>query len=382
MKQKFELGLGTTARAIAACTLLHAWVGCGSDTGSSGGSGGTTGGTVAGTPAVGGTTGGAAGTPAAGGTTGGTAGTTPVGGTTGGTMVAGMGAAGMDIMNVGMGCDQQMMASSAGHVIVQVMWDATLGVAAGMTTMHLWNRADLTFADDGTATGVVHPCGSQPPEFQKMGLAGMNKVKIEFPEDTFDKPGIPTGMAAGMLTPPTGSDNPFAIGAMIMMQPVGLAIGIDLADPINDPWITKGMGSTAMGADHDGDGAEGITAIPLMDATHDQPPISVAAALPPLGGTMPAGPFADKLYLALRLVVQLMGVRDTCMSAKGTADVMKLDTRVIGCHRTDGMECMAVDSDFIDSQQADIKVMSATYEMKAVTPTTTCAEIRSMLPAM
>jgi hypothetical protein len=299
-------------------------------------------------------------------------------------MVAGMGVAGMEpIENVGMGCDQQMMASSAGHVMVQVMWDATLGLSAGMATMHLWNRADLTFNDDGTATGMVTPCGSQPPEFQKMGLAGMNKVKIEFPEDTFDKPGIPKGVAAGMLTPPAGSDNPFAIGAMIAMEPVGLAIGIDLADPINDPWITKGMGSTATGADHDGDGSEGITAVPLMAAGYDQPPISTVAALPPLGGTMPAGPFADKLYLALRLVVQLMGVRDTCMSAKGTANVMKLDTRVIGCHRTDGMECMAVDSDFIDSQQADMKVVSATYEMKGVEPTTTCAEIRNtVLPAM
>lgn len=380
MKQKSELG-----RGCVACALMIGLAACGSDPASSGGSGGTTGGT-AGAPA-GGTTGGtAAGTPV-GGTAGGTTGgTTPVGGSTGGTTIAGTGVAGTEIMNSGMDCPKPMnnMASSAGHVMVNVMWPANTGLAAGMATMHLWNRADLTFADDGTATGTVHPCGSQPPEFQKMGLAGMNKVKIEFPEATFDSPNIPTGMASGMLTPPMGSDSPFAIGATIMMDPVGLNIGIRLADPINDPWLPMGMGSKslAMAMDDDGDGSPGITGIPLMDATHDQPPVSIVAALPPLGGTMPAGPFADKLYLVVRLVVQLMGVRDTCMSAKGTANVMKLDTRVVGCHSTAGVECTAAESDFIDMNQAVMSVIDATYEMKVVPVTTTCAEVRAMLPAM
>lgn len=394
MKQKLELGRGCTAqtmRTSLACAVMLGLAACGSDpASSSGGSGGTTGGTAAGTPA-GGTTGGtAAGTPA-GGTTGGTAGTTPVGGSTGGTAVAGTGVAGTEIINSGMDCPKPMnnMASSAGHVMVNVMWPATTGLIAGMATMHLWNRADLTFADDGTATGTVHPCGSQPPEFEKSTLAGGGKVKIEFPEAAFDSPMIPTGTATGMLTPPMGSDSPFAIGATIMMDPVGLNIGIRLTDPINDPWLTKGMGSMSLSkaVDDDGDGSPGLTAIPLKDATHGQPPISLVAALPPFGGTMPAGPFADKLYLVIRLVVQLMGVRDSCMTATGTANVMKLDTRVVGCHKVDAMgadqgECAAADSDFIDANQADMMVVDAKYEMQVVPATTTCAEIRQMLPAM
>lgn len=302
-----------------------------------------------------------------------TGGMTPVGG--GGGMVAGAGAGGM--MMVGDDCPTQTMGSTAGHVMVMVKWAATTGLAAGMATMHLWNRADLTFSPDGTATGVVHPCGSKPPEFQKMGLAGMNKVQMEFAEGTFDAPGIPTGMASGMLTPPMGSDNPFAVGATIAMEPVGMAIGIEMADPINDPWQMQGMGSKTPGLqDHDGDGNPGITILPHKAMGYDQPPISL------LAGLGNAGPFADEVYIATRLVVQLMGTRDSCTTAKGTANVMKLDTRVVGCLVTTGSPCAAAETDFIDANQAILEVVSAEYEMMKVEPTTTCAQVRQMLPAM
>jgi hypothetical protein len=79
-------------------------------------------------------------------------------------------------------------------------------------------------------------------------------------------------------------------------------------------------------------------------------------------------------------MIQLAGTRDSCTSAKGSADVTKVDSHVVGCRIKGGGNCDATQTNFIDSNQPKFTVKSATYEMKQVPKDATCADVRAALP--
>jgi hypothetical protein len=261
-------------------------------------------------------------------------------------------------------CPTQTSATVANHIIVAVSWEASLGLEAGEGDVHIWTKADLDF-DNGTATGKAQPCGSVIPELTKKMLVGGGKVQTQIPDEVWEAMTMPKFDVNGMVSG-------FGVGATISMDPIASAVGAMLANPATDPWPAKG--SEVMTVDHDGDMKPGIKAVPRTDGEFDAPPLDA------VGATMENGDRADEVYIATRTVIQLEGKRDSCTSAKGTANVTKLDSHVVGCHVKGKDECTAAQSDFIDGNQPVFTIKSATYEMVQVDKGATCKDVRDALP--
>lgn len=328
------------------------------------GTGGTgTGGTGTGGTAAGGTgTGGAAGSTS----TGGAAGSTSTGGTAGDTSTGGTGTGGTGTGGTGGGgsCPTLGTTTAGNHIVVQLSWAATTGLAAGSGEMHIWTKTELTF--NGTqVTGTTHACGSVIPPLDKSAIAGGGKVQTLFPDSVWDSPSLPT-------FPATGTISGFDPGATIAMDPVVTVIGTTLANPATDPW--PAMGSQLQTLDHDGDGKPGITAQPRTDPPFAAPPLDLLGALNPNGAR------GDRLYIATRTVVQLEGTRTSCTEAGGTARVYRIDSHIVGCHVLNGGDCNATQAKFVDDNQPKFTIGSASYTMIQVDPSSTCAQVRAAMP--
>ena len=259
---------------------------------------------------------------------------------------------------------------TANHIVAQISWAANTGVEAGSGTLHVWTMTELHWDGsnpDGSipVTGTVQPCGSVIPALTKSAIAGGGQVQTVIPDEVWDAPNMPQFDARGVL-------GGFGPGSTVSMDPVASLVGANLPDPANSPWPARG--TDISGVDHDGDGQPGVMARPRTDAGFSAPPVSL------LGALDPNAPRATELYLATRTMVKLDGSRDTCDRASGPAQVLKFESHVIGCRRTDGGICSSAEADFIDANQPAFTVGSATYEMKQLPDGATCADVRALLP--
>ncbi|MEZ4295035.1 MAG: hypothetical protein R3B70_08650 [Polyangiaceae bacterium] len=261
-------------------------------------------------------------------------------------------------------CPAQASGVAANHIIVKVTWPESLGLQAGEGEMHIWTKADLTF-DGNDVSGVAEPCGSVIPELVKSDLAGGGKVQTEIPDEVWDAPSMPSFQVKGTISG-------FDVGATISMDPIASTVGLTMDDPANDPWPASYDKLTT--ADDDGDGQPGIKAVPRTDGEFEAPPLDLQGALDP------NGPRADEVYVATRTLIALAGTRDSCTSAKGSADVSHVDSHVVGCHIKGGDHCNAEQTNFIDANQPKFTIKSASYEMVAVPKGATCADVRAALP--
>lgn len=261
-------------------------------------------------------------------------------------------------------CPAQASGTAANHIVVTVSWPASLGIEAGEGEMHIWTKAALSF-DGNDVSGMAEPCGSVIPALTKTSIAGGGMVQTQIPDEVWDAPEMPSYEVKGAISG-------FGVGATISMDPIASTVGVMMADPTNDPWPASG--SQLMTVDHDGDGQPGIKAVPRTDDPFTAPPLDINGALDP------NGPRADEVYVATRTIIQLAGTRDSCTSAKGTADVTKVDSHVVGCRIKDGGYCDADQTKFIDDNQPKFTIKSATYEMKQVPADATCADVRAALP--
>lgn len=266
---------------------------------------------------------------------------------------------------MGGSCPTQASGSAANHIVITVSWPDSLGLKAGEGEMHVWTKADLTF-DGNDVTGTVKPCGSMIPALTKSDLAGGGMVQTVIPDEVWEAASMPVFDVKGSISG-------FDVGATIGMEPVASVVGATLADPANDPWPASAAQLTTV--DADGDGQPGIKAVPRTDGDFQAPPLDLNGALDPMGDR------ADELYLASRTMVKLAGTRDSCTSAKGTADVTHVDSHVVGCHVKGKDYCTAEQSKFVDDNQPKFTIKSATYEMVQVPAGATCADVRAALPA-
>lgn len=261
-------------------------------------------------------------------------------------------------------CPAQASGTAANHIVVSVSWPETLGLEAGTGEMHIWTKASLDF-DGNDVSGTVEPCGSVIPELTKSSLAGGGKVQTLISDEVWDAAGMPSFEVKGSISG-------FGVGATITMDPVASTVGCTLADPANDPWPASGADLTSV--DHDGDGQPGIKAVPRTDEGYSAPPLDLNGALDPNGDR------ADEVYVATRTMIQLAGTRDSCTSAKGTAEVTRVDSHVVGCHVKGKDTCTPDQAKFIDDNQPKFTIESATYEMVQVPANATCADVRAALP--
>ncbi len=262
-------------------------------------------------------------------------------------------------------CETLTEATVGAHITANVSWPATTGVNAGTGVVHIWTLSDLSFDDDGNATGTVRPCGSVIPVLEAADLVGGGMILTEIPDSVWDQPDIPVVGVTGTIS---GQD----VGDTISMNPVASVVGVTMDDPMNGAWPQTGNELT--GVDHDGSGQPGITSIPRGDAPYRLPPLDLIGAL------LPDGARGDTLYLGTRIVMEIEGTRDTCTSAKGAAIVHKFDNHIIGCHVKDGGECTPDQANFVDSNRTVFAVSDASYEMKQIAAGATCADVRAALP--
>jgi hypothetical protein len=265
----------------------------------------------------------------------------------------------------GSACRPQARSSAAIHIVLLVAWPASLVIEAGQGQMHLWTKADVAYKGNDF-TGTARPCGSVIPALTKAPLVGGGQVEMTIPDAVWHAPTMPVFEVRGT----TGG---FDMRAALSMDSTASLVGLTMSDPLNDPWPARP--SQLIAVDHDGDGRPGIRAIPRTNPPFSAPPIDLASALDP------NGPRADELDLATRTVVQLAGTRDSCTSARGTAQVARVDAHVVGCHIRGGGTCTPAQAEFIDAAQPRFEVRSATFEMVQVQQNATCAIVRTALPA-
>jgi len=79
--------------------------------------------------------------------------------------------------------------------------------------------------------------------------------------------------------------------------------------------------------------------------------------------------------------VAFSGKIDSCTQLSGTAFTTKQDSRVLGCHReSDGADCDASQRDFLDTHAPAYVPGTATFLMKKIADTGTCADVRAAVP--
>jgi hypothetical protein len=256
-------------------------------------------------------------------------------------------------------CPAQTSSSVASHIVIAVSWPASLAIEAGEGEVQLWTKADLTFHGN-VVSGTVRPCGSVIPVLTKTAAIGGGSVQVEIPGSVWDAPTMPVFQVSG-------TTSGFAVGSTIAMDPIASIVGLTMGDPMHDPWPAQASQVTT--TDDDGDGQPGIKSIPRTDPPFSAPPVDLD------------GHRADEIDLTTRTVLGLTGTRDSCTTAKGSAQVSRVDSHIVGCHVRGNGRCTAAQSDFIDVSQPQFTIKSATFQMADVRAAATCAEVRTALPA-
>jgi hypothetical protein len=235
----------------------------------------------------------------------------------------------------------------------------------GRGTLTLWFRTELSnVCEDGTGGKAVnHPCGSvQPPLFVD---ANGGVIQLNFPDELWDKPGIPDYIS-------TGGTTGFNPGDTLTIAKTSGLFGISLMDP-NGTWPTfmettsvmcpEGTGAMCY-PDVDGDGNPGVTLkIPTEGATVPNPGYETAlgwhfAAAPTSFTDGALGIGATSVYVGLRVSAGGSGkIGDDCKSGSGAGDVNDIESRVFDCVMADGMKCQSSGVEFVDQNTPAFHVL-------------------------
>jgi hypothetical protein len=246
-------------------------------------------------------------------------------------------------------------------ITLKVQWPQTLAnngcdnmsMPACTGEINIWL---LTHYDiNGTAvTGTVDTCKNVTPPIPltQAGTTsegqdpskGAAVVTTEFDDSVWTNI-IANKMHVG--TPTKGVIAGWNVGSSMRIEPTDSVYGVSQTSKwALDTTTWPASESDIMAADitdDDNDGHPGITTTPSM---------ANGSVLPAaeLHLSAPFGPFADKLYVALRTELQLYGVSTSCTDIKGTVGVNLLNNHVIGCELAgDGGACTQPQWDFIDS---------------------------------
>jgi hypothetical protein len=274
-------------------------------------------------------------------------------------------------------CAGQSNLTLAANVTIAVTWPATTAGNGGSGNVHIWLLSK--FAANGNAlTGTSQTCGLSLPDLSLNGLgsiaAGGSKVQIQIVPGVWAKPSMPTFASTASQT---GWGAPNGVKVDPTLAVIGLALPSG-ADPGGMAWpsSTWSFPSGTTFPDADGDGNPAITATPLDGNGYVFPPTAVG-----LGGSAPS---ADQVYVVSRNLLSLSGTWTSCTDQSGTADVMKFDNHVVGCHIHGGATCSTgganTQADFLDQNRTIYKPGNATFVAKTLPDAATCADALAALP--
>jgi hypothetical protein len=286
---------------------------------------------------------------------------------TGPTLPPGECATSDDIMTGAM-CADNANGVFAIKTVVDVWWQDPDQVAplidAGRDkiTVYLMGNLSGVCPDGSNGTGIMKGCGTELPPFKSD--TNCDVFQIEFPHELWDKPTMPTFMT-------TGSTTGFNPGDILSIATATGLVGIDLTDP-NGTWPTavdNSMGRVTCAAgtseqcfpDHDGDGKPGITVkmgkigqnfstgncggFFMLDFVYRGAPLDAISALDDNSVR------AETIYIGLRTRLGGGGaIGSDCSSGSGDSTAEFLDSRVIGCERTDNQPCTLPQAQFVDGR--------------------------------
>lgn len=237
----------------------------------------------------------------------------------------------------------------------------------GRGRLSVWFRTTLSdVCEDGSGgVAVNHPCGSELPPIYADASAGV--AQIVFPDDLWDKPGIPDYTTVG-------ETNGFEPGSTLSIKKVTGLLGIRLAatdGPFPKASETESFScGDATGADcftdPDGDMTPGVTATIKTDGTPPNPPFMqslgqawVYAPVPTSIADAPAHTGATSISIGLRNAAGGEGViGQDCASGAGTADVSDFESRIVDCTLPSGA-CNLSQSQFVDKVTPTFRVLAA-----------------------
>lgn len=248
---------------------------------------------------------------------------------------------------------------------IPVRWSPSIVVSGGGGTVHQWLKAVRTHSGD-TYTDSLSLCGISSPDSKTRPLFGSEKYGIVFPNELFDSGVLPGYEARARLSSADA-------GIAYQADPLTVLIGMDMPNAALASWPTSKAMTTL---DSDKDGLPGITINVRLDDGYTAPPVNM----------WPPHKRAAKFYIALRNVVEeAHGLFTDCDHAKGTVTIpiidkkLAINSRVLGCVRTDGVECAPGEYEMVDKQSSGYDLNGvATMEMVRVPDNATCATIRAL----
>jgi hypothetical protein len=238
----------------------------------------------------------------------------------------------------------------------------------GRGVISVFLKGELTdVCEDGSGgVGVIQTCGDTIPPL--LVDATCKAIQIVFPDEMWEKPGMPK------ITT-TGSTTGFNPDDVLTFAKAAGVYGIELKDP-TVKWPTfmetanfacaSGTGAKCV-PDSDGDGKPGITVTlkqdgspgpgpytcPLGARTYIPAPIdTLQAALDPEAG-------AVETYIGLRSSLAGGGkIGADCKSGTGPAQAEAFESRLIDCKLKSGMACTPANANFVDQNLPNFHVLN------------------------
>jgi len=253
-------------------------------------------------------------------------------------------------------CDLPPEYTRASRAAIELIWPATIGIEGGTGTLIAWSKIKYIRQPDGTTRTESHACGTLTPTVTTSAVAGGLKSSMQVPLTAYDQPSMP--MYSGTLT---------AAGTMSILDPGPMVIGAALSDDSGAWPATEAL----MPFDHDGDGAPGLTALPITGAGYLTPPSSVSQT-----------EFLDGVYIASRVRLKVPLAENVCASMQQAAlEPVSFDYTIVGCHVEARGDCTAAEARFISTQSPKFKAgKSGSWLEAEVAASATCADVRAALP--
>lgn len=247
---------------------------------------------------------------------------------------------------------------------IPVRWSPSIVVSGGQGTVYQWLKAERT-QNGNTYTDHLTLCGISPPDSKTRPIFGNELYGVSFPNTLFDSDILPKFDSHTSLTTPDGA-------LEFRTDPLTVLIGTQMPNPSVSSWPSAKLMSTI---DHDNDGMPGITINVRTDHGHTPPPVD-----------MWRRKRAAKFYIALRNVVDTATGRfSDCDHAQGTVTIPLIDnklainSRVLGCQRTDGSPCTTAEYEMVDKQSSGYDLNGpARVEMTRMPANVTCETVRGL----
>ncbi|HET6344179.1 MAG TPA: hypothetical protein VFH51_04560 [Myxococcota bacterium] len=246
--------------------------------------------------------------------------------------------------------------------VIPVGWGPSLVVDAGRGEVVQW--AKLTRKQEGTTlVDSMQICGITNPDTVTRPVFGHEVYGITFPAALFDSGVLPATEVKSHVSGLTP-------GATYTTDPLTALLGLEMADAATTSWPEASEMKT-VDADHDG--KPGITVDTTKAPNYAAPPVN-----------MWRSKRAKKFYIALRSVISgASGKFDSCDKGAGTATIPLIDgkaainSRVLGCERTDGQDCAKGEYEMIDKQSSGYDLKGpAQMTMVRVGKDATCDSVR------